>query len=49
MCDKIWIRILNFIFGAGMVVASVMTVRHFFMANYPSSIYQGSFCDINLN
>ncbi len=31
----------------GMIVASMMTIRHFFLANYPSSIYQGSFCDIN--
>ncbi len=44
---RIWTRILSFIFGLGMIVASVMTIRHFFMANYPTSIYQGSFCDIN--
>ena len=25
----------------------MMTIRHFFLANYPTSIYQGSFCDIN--
>ena len=30
-----------------MIAASIMTIRHFFMANYPSSIYLGSFCDIN--
>ncbi len=24
-----------------------MTIRHFFLANFPASIYQGSFCDIN--
>jgi len=45
--EKIWIRILNFVFGLGMIAASIMTIRHFFLANYPSSIYQGSFCDIN--
>jgi len=33
--------------GIGMVTASVMTIRHFFAANYPESIYEGSFCDIS--
>jgi uncharacterized membrane protein/protein-disulfide isomerase len=44
---KTWERVLSFIFGLGMVIASAMTIRHFFLANYPTSIYQGSFCDIN--
>jgi len=44
---KSWLRILSFIFGLGMMVASVLTIRHFFLANYPTSIYAGSFCDIN--
>ena len=44
---KTWMRVLSFFFGLGMVVASLMTIRHFFLANYPTSIYQGSFCDIN--
>jgi uncharacterized membrane protein/protein-disulfide isomerase len=44
---KTWMRVLSFFFGLGMVVASVMTIRHFFLANYPASIYQGSFCDIS--
>jgi protein-disulfide isomerase/uncharacterized membrane protein len=30
-----------------MVIASVMTIQHYFAANYPTSIYEGSFCDIN--
>jgi uncharacterized membrane protein/protein-disulfide isomerase len=30
-----------------MIAASVLTIRHFFLANYPATIYQGSFCDIN--
>lgn len=47
MSNKFGVRVLSFIFGLGMVIASVMTIRHFFLANYPSSIYQGSFCDIN--
>ncbi len=40
-------RILSFVIGLGMMAASIMTIRHFFLANYPTSIYQGSFCDIN--
>ncbi len=40
-------RILNFLFGAGMIAAAVMTIRHFFQANYPESIFLGSFCDIS--
>ncbi|HYK91450.1 MAG TPA: thioredoxin domain-containing protein [Acidobacteriota bacterium] len=47
MGEKVGTRILSFAFGMGMVVASAMTIRHFFMANYPTSIFQGSFCDIN--
>ncbi len=39
-------RAASFLVGTGMVVASVMTVRHFFASNYPTSIYEGSFCDI---
>ena len=30
-----------------MIVASALTIRHYFLANYPTSIFQGSFCDIN--
>ena len=41
------LRILLFVSGLGMVIASILTVRHFFMANYPQSIFQGSFCDLN--
>ncbi len=40
-------RILSFIAGLGMIVASVMTIRHFFLANYPKTIFTGSFCDIS--
>ena len=44
---KAWSRMLSFLFGLGMMVFSVLTIRHFFLANYPTSIYAGSFCDIN--
>src|SRR5512137_894003 len=44
---KVGRRILLFVSGLGMVAASILTIRHFFMANYPQSIFQGSFCDIN--
>ncbi len=40
-------RILSIIAGAGMITASVMTIRHFFLANYPATIFTGSFCDVS--
>ncbi len=40
-------RFWSFIAGAGMIAASVMTVRHFYAANFPESIWAGSFCDLN--
>jgi len=40
---RIWI----FVAGAGMIAASVLTIRHFYAANYPESIFEGSFCDIS--
>jgi uncharacterized membrane protein/protein-disulfide isomerase len=42
-----WPRVLSFVSGLGMMVFSVLTIRHYFQANFPTSIYQGSFCDIN--
>src|SRR5512137_2700131 len=40
-------RVLSAVAGLGMIVASVMTIRHFFLANYPKTIFAGSFCDIS--
>ena len=40
-------RLASFLAGAGMMAASITTMRHFFLANYPSSIYEGAFCDIS--
>jgi len=40
-------RILSLISGAGMIAASALTIRHFFLANYPATIFTGSFCDIS--
>jgi len=40
-------RVLSFLFGLGMIAASVLTIRHFFLANYPKTIFTGSFCDIS--
>lgn len=40
-------RILSFIAGTGMIVSSAMTIDHFFKANYPKTIFSGSFCDIS--
>jgi protein-disulfide isomerase/uncharacterized membrane protein len=40
-------RLTSFLVGAIMTAASWLTIRHFFNANFPDSIYKGSFCDIN--
>ncbi len=40
-------RALSFVSGLGMMLFSVLTIRHFFAANYPETIWQGSFCDIS--
>jgi len=40
-------RMLSFAAGLGMVVTSAITVNHFYAANYPESIYEGSVCDIS--
>ena len=42
-----WKRVTSLAAGAAMAVASYMTIRHFFAANYPESIWEGSFCDIS--
>ncbi len=47
MSDKRWPRWLSFVAGLGMVVASLLTIEHFYAANFPTSIFKGSFCDIN--
>jgi len=40
-------RILSFVSGLGMMVASILTIQHYFAANFPETIFEGSFCDIN--
>jgi uncharacterized membrane protein/protein-disulfide isomerase len=45
--DGLTRRVLSFVAGAGMITASVMTIDHFFKANYPKTIFAGSFCDIS--
>ncbi|MEE9132931.1 MAG: thioredoxin domain-containing protein [Gemmatimonadota bacterium] len=40
-------RALSFIAGVGMAIVSILTINHFFAANYPTSIWEGSFCDIS--
>jgi uncharacterized membrane protein/protein-disulfide isomerase len=40
-------RVLSFVFGIGMAVFSIITIKHFFDANYPLTIYEGGICDIN--
>ena len=41
------LRIISFIFGLGMGVFSILTIQHFFQANYPETIFEGAFCDIS--
>lgn len=40
-------RALSFVSGLGMMAASAITIRHYYLANFPESIYEGTFCDIN--
>ncbi|UCC85054.1 MAG: thioredoxin domain-containing protein [Gemmatimonadota bacterium] len=40
-------RFLSFLSGIGMAVFSIMTIDHYYSANYPESIFEGSFCDIS--
>ncbi len=40
-------RALSFVSGLGMMLFSYLTIRNFFAANYPETIWQGSFCDIS--
>jgi len=40
-------RLWSFIAGAGMIAASILTISHFYAANFPESIFEGSFCDIS--
>lgn len=47
MGDRRGLRILSFLSGLGMAVASILTIEHFYAANFPTSIFAGSFCDIN--
>ena len=42
-----WPRSLSFFSGIGMIAASFLTIRHFFLANYPKTIFSGTFCDIS--
>ena len=30
-----------------MIVASILTMQHYFLANFPENIFEGSFCDIS--
>ena len=47
MGEKGWPRWLSFLAGVGMAVASVLTIDHYYAANFPTSIFKGSFCDIS--
>ena len=40
-------RFWSFFAGAGMVAASVLTLRHYYLANFPETLFAGSFCDLS--
>lgn len=40
-------RMLSLLSGLGMAVFSVLTIDHYYAANFPESIFEGSFCDIS--
>jgi uncharacterized membrane protein/predicted DsbA family dithiol-disulfide isomerase len=40
-------RAVSLLAGVGMMVTSLLTIEHYFTANFPSSISEGSICDIN--
>ena len=40
-------RIASFLFGAGMVCSPWLTIEHYFAANFPATIWEGSVCDLN--
>ncbi len=42
-----WPRIVSFVSGIGMMASAFLTMRHFFLANYPENIFEGTFCDIS--
>lgn len=41
------ISILHLVVSILIVLSSYVTLRHFFLANFPTSIYEGSFCDFS--
>ncbi len=41
------LRYLSFFSGLGMIFASYLTIKHFYDSTFPTSIWAGSFCDIN--
>ena len=47
LVERTGARWLSYLFGLGMVIFSILTIDHFYAANYPTSIFEGSFCDIN--
>jgi uncharacterized membrane protein/predicted DsbA family dithiol-disulfide isomerase len=42
-----WPRLLSFSCGIGMMVFSFLTIDHYYAANFPTTIFEGSFCDIS--
>jgi D-alanyl-lipoteichoic acid acyltransferase DltB (MBOAT superfamily) len=41
------ISILHLVTSLLVIVSAFLSLRHFFIANFPTSIFEGSFCDIS--
>ncbi|MEE8378700.1 MAG: vitamin K epoxide reductase family protein, partial [Candidatus Aminicenantaceae bacterium] len=41
------VSMIHLIISILVIVSSYLSLRHFFAANFPTSIYDGSFCDIS--
>jgi uncharacterized membrane protein len=41
-------RLASLVVGLGMISASLLTIQHYYAANFPASIYAGSFWDISV-
>jgi uncharacterized membrane protein/protein-disulfide isomerase len=42
-----WLSIFHLVTSLLVVLSAFLSLRHFFIANFPTSIFEGSFCDIS--
>lgn len=47
LAGSAWKRLASFASGLGMAAFSLLTIDHYFAANFPESLWEGSFCDIS--